>query len=97
MMDKDVEQEISLKLMCSAIKGDSPIAFTWTFNSQSLPDNRGLMVTKHSDVSLLMIPSVQIVHQGNYTCMATNEAGSASKTAKLTVRCKISLLWCYIS
>ncbi|KAG1672088.1 Down syndrome cell adhesion molecule-like protein Dscam2 [Nymphon striatum] len=86
MMDKDVEQEISLKLMCSAIKGDSPIAFTWKFNSQPLPDNRGLMVTKHSDVSLLMIPSVQIVHQGNYTCIASNEAGSANKTAKVTVR-----------
>ncbi|CAM1294542.1 Dscam (predicted) [Pycnogonum litorale] len=86
MVDKDVEQEISLKLMCSAIRGDPPITFRWKFNGRPLPDNLGLMVTKHSDLSLLMIPSVGIVHQGNYTCLALNNAGNSTKTITVTVK-----------
>ncbi|KAJ8667921.1 hypothetical protein QAD02_009584 [Eretmocerus hayati] len=74
-------------LTCSVTKGDSPLEIVWMFNSQILS-----MV--HQDVIVsetgkrtkqLTIDSVSARHAGEYTCIASNTAGSSSRSAILTV------------
>lgn len=59
---------------------------TWSFQSQSLTRRMGVKMTTLSErVSVLDIPSASGMNSGNYTCTATNRAGTANHTATLNV------------
>ncbi|KAG8244652.1 hypothetical protein J6590_017597 [Homalodisca vitripennis] len=76
----------SVQLTCYVAKGDSPLSISWSFRDQPLSSHLGISTTKIGDrTSLLTISSVMAGHAGNYTCSATNRAGSANHSATLFV------------
>ena len=69
-----------------ASKGDMPITITWSLKGKEL--NSGDSITTSmlgTRASMLVISSVDFGHVGEYTCRATNPAGSVTYSAKLSV------------
>ena len=65
-----------------------PIAFGWDKNGARLspPEDATLSIRSNDQYSsTLIIDRLQFGHRGNYTCTASNAAGSATYTAELTV------------
>jgi S-adenosylmethionine:diacylglycerol 3-amino-3-carboxypropyl transferase len=76
-----------VSVQCVVTKGDSPLEITWIFDGRPIQ-------SYHSDVILsdtgkrvkqLTIESVAARHAGEYTCVASNAAGSVSHSAILDV------------
>lgn len=71
---------------CAVNKGDTPINITWTLNDRPLRMYNGITVSHvNRRISTVTIESVHADHVGNYSCTATNKAGSVSHTAALLV------------
>ena len=58
---------------------------SWLFNGHSLVDSESLQILKVGRSSILSIDPVQGHHQGNYSCVASNPAGSEAVHASLIV------------
>lgn len=76
-----------VSVQCVVTKGDFPLEITWTFDGRPIQ-------SYHSDVTVLdsgkrvkqlTIESVAARHAGEYTCVASNAAGSVSHSATLKV------------
>jgi len=68
-------------------EGDLPLSISWIFHGQELSSQMGFETAKFGKrTNMLMIESLAPFHMGNYTCMASNSAGSANHTALLTIR-----------
>ncbi|XP_069678028.1 cell adhesion molecule Dscam1 isoform X19 [Periplaneta americana] len=79
-----------VQLNCFVAKGDSPLDIAWEFRSTQLDTfgklPQGAMATKLGDrASVLMVNPVTAAHQGNYTCIVKNPAGTTSYSAALVV------------
>lgn len=77
-----------MSVTCSVVKGDLPIDITWAFNNKLLKDQQDLDVvvaSTNKKNSVLSIESVSAKHVGNYSCLATNRAGTAAYSANLAV------------
>ena len=85
-----VDQGDFAQLSCIAMKGDEPMSISWTFHGESGSDPGILTTPIGMRGSMLVISSVGKDHNGNYTCTAKNEAGTASQTAILKVNGKSS-------
>lgn len=74
-------------IQCIGTKGDGPLNITWLFDGRMIDRSLFGVTTSRSNkrIGTLIIDSVQEVHFGNYTCAASNFAGSASHTTRLTV------------
>lgn len=71
---------------CAVNKGDTPIDIYWTFNGHKITTNNGITISKSGPrLQVLNIESVRGRHRGNYTCIASNSAGSVQHTAELNV------------
>lgn len=71
---------------CAVTKGDMPIDISWYFNKNKIRTNDGILITRSGHrISMLNIESAQSRHRGTYTCVASNEAGSAEHSAELKV------------
>lgn len=86
----DLEEEVnsgeSIQLNCHVSKGDAPLKISWNFHGEALSSHMGITTTKLGDrSSVLTIGSAMAAHSGNYTCTATNAAGSTSYTAPVHV------------
>ena len=74
------------QLTCVVSHGDMPITITWSLKGQEL--NSGPSITSTmvgTRTSMLIISDVDYTHIGEYTCRATNPAGSVTHAAKLNV------------
>ncbi|KAJ8667920.1 hypothetical protein QAD02_009583, partial [Eretmocerus hayati] len=77
-----------VSVTCSVSKGDLPIEISWAFENKLLkdqPDHDVLVASTNKKNSVLSIESVNAKHVGEYTCLATNHAGTASYSAFLAV------------
>ncbi|XP_076374952.1 Down syndrome cell adhesion molecule 1 isoform X42 [Megalopta genalis] len=85
--DETVNAGDLVSVQCVVTKGDSPLEITWTFDSQPIrPDRMDVVVSSSGKrVKQLTIESVAARHAGEYTCVASNAAGSTSHSAKLDV------------
>ncbi|XP_076297100.1 Down syndrome cell adhesion molecule 1 isoform X19 [Lasioglossum baleicum] len=85
--DEPVNAGDLVSVQCVVTKGDSPLEITWTFDSQPIrPDRMDVIVSNSGKrVKQLTIESVAARHAGEYTCVASNAAGSTSHSAKLDV------------
>lgn len=76
----------SVQLTCHVTKGDKPLDITWKFSGGNLSSQVGVTTTRVGDrTSLLTISSVMAEHNGNYSCVSTNAAGSVHHTAAIQV------------
>ncbi|XP_076672502.1 Down syndrome cell adhesion molecule 1 isoform X8 [Andrena cerasifolii] len=85
--DEPVNAGDLVSVQCVVTKGDSPLEITWTFDSQPIRSDRMDVILSSSGkrVKQLTIESVAARHAGEYTCVASNAAGSTSHSAKLDV------------
>ena len=79
---------------CQILEGNLPISFGWFKNGDEVPmssrrqqmDRFQVLIRSNDEYSsTLVIDRLQFSHRGNYTCRATNAAGSATHTAELIV------------
>ncbi|XP_030749790.1 Down syndrome cell adhesion molecule-like protein Dscam2 isoform X2 [Sitophilus oryzae] len=73
---------------CQIMEGDLPIHFRWERNGEAVVNNAALgTVIRRIDEfsSSLIIDQVSSKHTGNYTCIASNVAGSEKYIVPLTV------------
>ena len=78
------------QLSCIVTEGDEPLSISWSFHGASISSDLGIITTPiGSRGSMLLISKVGHKHSGSYTCKASNNAGSGSKTAKLNVNGKL--------
>ncbi|GAB6021002.1 Down syndrome cell adhesion molecule-like protein 1 [Chamberlinius hualienensis] len=74
------------RLTCVVYQGDLPLTLNWLIDNQPITTSFGVNVRSvDTYTSILTIDSVQRKHQGNYSCVASNKAASASHTASLVV------------
>ncbi|OAD62724.1 Down syndrome cell adhesion molecule-like protein Dscam2, partial [Eufriesea mexicana] len=85
--DEPVNAGDLVSVQCVVTKGDSPLEITWTFDNQPIRfDQMDVIVSSSGKrVKQLTIESVAARHAGEYTCVASNAAGSTSHSAKLDV------------
>lgn len=74
-------------LTCIVAKGDFPLEIMWMFKNEPLLTNDyGISVTETGKrTKQLTIDSVNERNAGEYTCIASNIAGSTSRSASLAV------------
>lgn len=75
---------------CAVVKGDTPIDIYWTHNKVRIEatssSEMAVMILRNGQrMSTLSIESVRAGHRGQYTCVATNTAGTVRHTVDLTV------------
>lgn len=73
---------------CGVNKGDLPLEIVWMFDQQPLDDSQRtdiVIAESGKRTKQLTIDSVNAQHVGEYTCVASNIAGSTSRTAVLSV------------
>ena len=74
------------QLTCVVSRGDMPITITWSLKGQDLNSGPSITTTMvGTRTSMLIISSVDYTHIGEYTCRASNPAGSVTHAAKLNV------------
>lgn len=71
---------------CLALKGDTPLNFTWTFHGDVTDFPTGAVTTSVGQRgSALIIDYVTTNHAGVFTCTASNQVASASYSTVLSV------------
>lgn len=84
--DQLIREGMRARLQCVVIDGDLPIRITWTKDGQPISSDIGVTIRDLDDFSsILTISKITPKNNGNYTCMATNAAGTATHTANLFV------------
>ncbi|XP_055939789.1 cell adhesion molecule DSCAML1-like isoform X1 [Argiope bruennichi] len=84
--DNIVEGKV-VSVMCLAISDIKPLKFRWSKNSKILESGQeNVRIEDSSEFSVLILNSVTIESEGNYTCTATNSIGSAKHSAYLSVQ-----------
>ena len=81
-----VNTGVFAQLTCVVSQGDMPISITWSLKGEKLNSSPDISTTMLGQrVSMLVIASVDYTHIGEYTCRATNPAGSVTYSAHLKV------------
>lgn len=85
--DGPVNAGDSVQLNCYVSKGDRPLRVEWHFHGREVTSHAvGIRTTLLGDrANVLAIDSVGPGHRGEYTCTATNPAGTANYSAVLDV------------
>lgn len=85
-------------IACQILEGDLPVTFRWERNGQPVGQAGyggavpvgGATVTRLDEFSTrLVIDHITSAHSGNYTCLASNVAGTEKFTVPLTVNGRI--------
>lgn len=77
---------------CIALDGDEPLTFAWTKDGRRLTSGNSIHIKQLSEtVSSLTVLEVGAKDMGNYTCTASNTAGSDSATSRLVVKGELVL------
>ncbi|KAI8422223.1 hypothetical protein MSG28_006118 [Choristoneura fumiferana] len=92
--DESVFAGETVQLNCHVSKGDLPLDIKWHFYGyENTTSQLGIMTTKMtSRTSFLSIAAATASHSGNYTCVATNNAGSTNHTTVLNVQVTPNIL-----
>jgi hypothetical protein len=73
-------------VQCVIMKGDSPLDITFMFQGAPIDLDQDIVVFEAGKrAKQLLIDSVNARHAGEYTCIASNVAGSTSRSATLAV------------
>jgi titin len=67
---------------------DRKVTVTWNKDGQKLPPGKDYKIYFEDKIASLEIPLAKLRDSGTYVCTASNEAGSSSSSATVTVRGK---------
>jgi cell adhesion molecule, putative (fragment) len=83
---KSLREGQRASVLCTVSSGDYPIEVKWLKDNVPVINFNGIKVNRISHYSsTLMFESLALEHKGNYTCIASNEAGKASHTAHMII------------
>uniref|UniRef100_A0A8P0NC74 Cell adhesion molecule DSCAM n=1 Tax=Canis lupus familiaris TaxID=9615 RepID=A0A8P0NC74_CANLF len=71
---------------CVVVSGDLPITITWQKDGRPIPASLGVTIDNIDFTSSLRISNLSLMHNGNYTCIARNEAAAVEHQSQLIVR-----------
>uniref|UniRef100_A0A8C2WX55 Cell adhesion molecule DSCAM n=1 Tax=Cyclopterus lumpus TaxID=8103 RepID=A0A8C2WX55_CYCLU len=71
---------------CVVMSGDRPLDITWQKDGRPIPISLGVTVDNIDFTSSLRISNLTPDHNGNYTCVARNEAAAVEHQSQLIVR-----------
>ncbi|XP_077484140.1 cell adhesion molecule Dscam1-like isoform X2 [Amblyomma americanum] len=74
------------RLGCTVISGDPPFEFGWRKDGRPLGAELGVRAQTDAFSSDLTFTSLGVRHNGNYSCVVSNAAASASHSASLVVQ-----------
>ncbi|KAI1301475.1 Down syndrome cell adhesion molecule-like protein Dscam2 [Halotydeus destructor] len=89
--DSKLQQGMRTRVYCNMAQGDVPVKLSWAKDGCPLSDHvhynmAGLHVRQIDEFSLaLVIENLSTHHNGNYSCLAENEAASVNHTSELLV------------
>ena len=84
--DKPINQGEFAQLSCVVRKGDKPLSITWSLKGDIINSDPTLTTTMlGTQVSMLVISSVDYHHSGIYTCRAENPAGVSTYSTEIKV------------
>lgn len=75
----------TIAINCVITRGDFPINITWSLNNKPIREDDGISINNRKKISALTIDSAEAIHRGEYSCAASNEAGSTSYSAFLAI------------
>ncbi|XP_075710738.1 cell adhesion molecule DSCAM isoform X1 [Rhinoderma darwinii] len=71
---------------CVVVSGDLPITITWQKDGRPIPASLGVTIDNIDFTSSLRISNLSLMHNGNYTCVARNDAAAVEHQSQLIVR-----------
>ncbi|XP_050789201.1 cell adhesion molecule DSCAM isoform X5 [Gopherus flavomarginatus] len=71
---------------CVVVSGDLPITITWQKDGRPIPASLGVTIDNIDFTSSLRIFNLSLMHNGNYTCIARNDAAAVERQSQLIVR-----------
>ncbi|KAG7483685.1 hypothetical protein MATL_G00041000 [Megalops atlanticus] len=71
---------------CVVVSGDLPISITWQKDGRPIPVSLGVTIDNIDFTSSLRISNLSLMHNGNYTCIARNDAAAVEHQSQLIVR-----------
>ncbi|KAM7308573.1 hypothetical protein ISCGN_012207 [Ixodes scapularis] len=81
----NLKEGARFRATCSVITGSPPFTFRWLKNNKDLQEDGAVTIENWKDYSSLVITKLAKSHAANYTCIATNAAGSDRYTNGLVV------------
>lgn len=85
---ESANQGDSVSVTCSVLKGDMPMDITWAFNAEPIQPSVDQSITiyrMNKHLSTLSIDGAAARHAGEYSCTASNVAGSVSHSTQLAI------------
>lgn len=83
---QDLKLGDRISVQCVVVSGDLPLSFTWEKDGEPPPESDSFIVRRYDPfTSALIISAIASNHSGNYTCLVSNQAGTVSHTAPLSV------------
>uniref|UniRef100_S4RBA9 Ig-like domain-containing protein n=1 Tax=Petromyzon marinus TaxID=7757 RepID=S4RBA9_PETMA len=76
--------------LIAEVSGTHPIAIVWSKDGDDISDGDSYAIRSEHNQCILAIGNVAVAHQGTYACKATNEFGSDTCSAQLSVTDKPS-------
>lgn len=83
--DAPINEDETVSVQCTISKGDNPLNISWMINNKKIQSYPGIVINNMKRVSLLTIESVRASHAGNFSCVASNSAGSSIYSAELNI------------
>uniref|UniRef100_A0A8C5J978 Ig-like domain-containing protein n=1 Tax=Junco hyemalis TaxID=40217 RepID=A0A8C5J978_JUNHY len=77
-----------IRLECQ-VDEDRKVTVGWTKDGNKIPPGKDYKIYFEDKIASLEIPLAKVKDSGHYVCTASNEAGSSSSSASVTVRGKI--------
>lgn len=68
------------------MSGDQPVFITWQKDGRPIPASLGVTLDNIDFTSSLRISNLTLMHNGNYTCIARNQAAAVEHQSQLIVR-----------
>lgn len=68
------------------MSGDQPVFITWQKDGQPIPASLSVTIDNIDFTSSLRISNLSLLHNGNYTCIARNQAAIVEHQSQLIVR-----------
>uniref|UniRef100_A0A8C7X880 Cell adhesion molecule DSCAM n=1 Tax=Oryzias sinensis TaxID=183150 RepID=A0A8C7X880_9TELE len=71
---------------CVVMSGDQPVFITWQKDGRPIPASLGVTIDNIDFTSSLRVSNLTLMHNGNYTCIARNQAAAVEHQSELIVR-----------